>query len=452
YFARAREVSSNYSGALLGEAGVALLKRDYSKAEKLLEDLIKSDPNRVEAYISLARVYLEENRNALAAYQAQKALDMDKFNVDAMAALCAVKIAEKKPESVRKLAKSVLELNPYNSGVRRLLSQYLNSRRAYQTKTNPEVQALINHAEQMRSLGKYEQAIVDFKQVVQLDPKSIRGWLGIGSCQLSLNDYRAAAEAADKALQMDSENALAHLQLSLAHSGMHEEARIKAEAIDWRDRYFNRATLPLPSGIEDVFVNFSTLSTNEQQVIIHAVAPLASYLSDLKRKGAKHYLLSTDKKLSEVAGYESLESRMTFDGRYYASVRGVGGLVTVSGVEYLDVTMRGGFNTIAHEFAHQVHTSAFSPELCERIKKLYQKALKNGHVLDYYASSNEWEYFAQGYEAYISMFKRPNTGVTARHTRSELQRVDPDLYDLIEELAKQDEYYKRVEKSLTVIQ
>ena len=115
--------------------------------------------------------------------------------------------------------------------------------------------------------------------------------------------------------------------------------------------------------------------------------------------------------------------------------RGVGGPVTVSGIEYIDFAMRGGFNTIAHEFAHQVHMSAFSTEICDRIKKLYQKAVKNDRVLDYYAASNEWEYFAQGYEAYVSSFKRPNAGVTARHTREELQQQDPDLYNLLEELS-----------------
>src|SRR5262249_6330662 len=98
YFARAREASANYPGAIIGEAGVALLKRDYRKAEKLLEEVLRADPNRVEAHISLSWAYLEENRNSLAAYEAQRAIDMDKFNVDAMAALCAVRIAEKKPD------------------------------------------------------------------------------------------------------------------------------------------------------------------------------------------------------------------------------------------------------------------------------------------------------------------------------------------------------------------
>jgi tetratricopeptide (TPR) repeat protein len=434
YFVRARQVSTSYPGAIVGEAGVALLKRNYSEAEKLLEELLQDDPNRVDAHIGLARVYLEENRNTLAAYEAQRALDLDKFNVDAMAALCAVRIAEKKPDSVRKLAKAVLDLNPYNSGVRRLLSQYLNSKKGYQVRLSPEAQSAITRADNFKDAGNYQAAIAEYRQALALEPKAIKGWLGLGACELSLNRYNGVVISADRALQLDPDNALAHLQLSLAHSGIHEQARIQVGATDWRSLYLNNQAMTT-EGLADVFINYKALSNAEKQVIEQAVAPFSMFIKDLKRKSAKHYLLSIDKKLSEVSGYESLDNRMTFDGRFYASVRGVGGLVAVSGVEYLDAAMRGGFNTIAHEFAHQVHTSALSTEICERIKKLYQRAVKNDRVLDYYAASNEWEYFAQGYEAYVSNFKRPSAGVIARHTRQELQQMDPDLFNLLEELS-----------------
>lgn len=434
YFARAREIAPQYYGTILGQAGVAILKRDYSRAESLLEDLQRTEPRRVEVYVGLARVYLEENRNALAAQEAQKAMEMDRYNVDAMAALCAVRVAEKKPEAVRKLAKNVLELNPFNNGVRRLLSQYLNSKKAYQMRFAQDVQQLLARADAYKDVGKSQEAITDYRQVLLSEPKAIRAWLGLGACYLAAREYKAVINCAEKALALDGDSALAHLQLALAHNGIHELMRIEAGATDWRSRYFLSSVHQF-DGLSDVFINYNSLTRAEKQVIEQAVAPLAHFIPELRKKGAKHLLLPVDKKLSDIIGYESLENRMTFDGRYYASVRGVGGLVTVSGVEYLDVAMRGGFNTIAHEFAHQVHTTALSNEMTDRIKKLYQRALKDGKVLDYYAASNEWEYFAQGYEAYISDFKRPNAGVTARHTHEELQQQDPELFYLFEELS-----------------
>ena len=125
----------------------------------------------------------------------------------------------------------------------------------------------------------------------------------------------------------------------------------------------------------------------------------------------------------------------TFDGRYFASLRGVGGRVTVSGLEYLEMAARAGYNTVAHEFAHQVHMNALNATDVKRIRKLYENAVREERTLDYYAAADEYEYFAQGYEAYVSLVKRPSTGATARHTRSELLQRDPDLFNFIEELA-----------------
>jgi hypothetical protein len=56
--------------------------------------------------------------------------------------------------------------------------------------------------------------------------------------------------------------------------------------------------------------------------------------------------------------------------------------------------------------------------------------------LDYYAETDEYEYFAQGYEAFIADVKRPAAGATSRHTRRELQMRDPELYRFLESLAK----------------
>ena len=44
------------------------------------------------------------------------------------------------------------------------------------------------------------------------------------------------------------------------------------------------------------------------------------------------------------------------------------------------------------------------------------------------AAANEYEYFAQGYEAFISERKRPSAGLTGRHTNHELLMRDPELY------------------------
>jgi hypothetical protein len=169
-------------------------------------------------------------------------------------------------------------------------------------------------------------------------------------------------------------------------------------------------------------------------VIDCSVGPLSSFLPKLSRHKARHYLLALDERPSELSGFTDVGEEKTFDGRYYASIRGVGGRIAVSGIEYLDQAARGGFNTIAHEFAHQIHISALSKNEVKTIRELYNRARQEGRVLDYYAEANEYEYFAQGYEAFIALLKRPSAGVTARHTNHELSVRDPELYRFLMKL------------------
>jgi len=101
----------------------------------------------------------------------------------------------------------------------------------------------------------------------------------------------------------------------------------------------------------------------------------------------------------------------------------------VRDVKYLRV------NILTHEFAHQVH-SLLPQELQDEIFRLYFEAKKNHRTLDFYADSNEHEYFAQGVEAYVSEEKLPDQKIANGHTRKELQQRDPALYNFIQKLAQ----------------
>src|SRR5690606_33068326 len=98
-----------------------------------------------------------------------------------------------------------------------------------------------------------------------------------------------------------------------------------------------------------------------------------------------------------------------------------------------------GFDTLAHEIAHQVHLHGFGRRSIEmRIRELYGRAVAEGRCLDYYAATNHAEYFGQGVEAFVSLAKRPTLEATHGHTRFELLRTDPALHDLIASLVDYD--------------
>ena len=73
----------------------------------------------------------------------------------------------------------------------------------------------------------------------------------------------------------------------------------------------------------------------------------------------------------------------------------------------------------------------------QKITALYKKAIAENRILDYYAKFNVYEYFAQGFEAYVSTYK-PHKYLmdedALSNTMYKLIDKDPDLYKYIEYL------------------
>jgi hypothetical protein len=260
--------------------------------------------------------------------------------------------------------------------------------------------------------------------------------VALGDVWLREGDYERAATAARLAKEVDADGAVAHTELSYANRGMQEQARTKIGATDFAALYYGQPAPPSYELTREIFPNYKSLTRSRQIVIDRAVAPLAEFLPALARSKARHYLLAFDERVSDLGDFKDLDEEKTFDGRYYASIRGVGGRNTVSGIEYIELAAQGGFNTIAHEFAHQVHMTALSKEQVRAIRKMYERARREGLTLDFYAAANEYEYFAQGYEAFVSQQKRPSAGITARHTNQELLTRDPELHAFLMNLTK----------------
>lgn len=422
--------------AALGLAQVALARQRYPECKRAIHDLLSRHPDFALAHALLAQIHIEENQPAEAARSAERAVALAPNNPETLSALCSVRIMEKKPESVRALAQKILDLNPYNVRVRRILSQYVRSKKSRPV-ASPAAQRAFRDGLAAARRRDHLRAVAAYAAATEQDPAFLEALLGLGAAALDGGLADQAERAAERAVRLDPDSPLAHLQLSLAHLERHERARRElgvADAVPSADP--EAPATDAPPELGEVFVAADALSPAQRRTLWRSVAPFARFLPELKRRGAKHYLLALDQQLADVPAYAGLADQITFDGRFYGSIRGVGGVVTVSGIEHLAAVERGGFNTIAHEFAHQVHACALDAKTLARIQALYAAARRDGKTLDYYAAANEMEYFAQGYEAYVSRRKRPNLGPTGRHTRDELLRVDPDLYRLIDELAR----------------
>lgn len=428
YFENALRILASDVAAIIGLAGVDLLERDYDRATRSLRQHLAREPQNSHGHAMLARVLLESNKNSEAAEEARRAIALDAYNVEALYALACVKSSERKADEARSLARRAVSLDPFNVGARRVLSQYLDGQTGYQQKVSEQARAHYWSGRTLKQEGELTRAVTEFEAALRIEPRYYGALIGLADVWLRQGDCERAAVAAKLATAVDPDGALAHLELSCAYRGINERARIEIGAVDFAALFYGQPAPPAYWLTGKIFPNYRSLTKRQQAVIDVVVGPLAGFLSKLASKKARHYLLAFDQRPGDLQGFADVADEKTFDGRYYASIRGVGGRVTLSGIEYLDQAARGGFNTIAHEFAHQVHIAAIGRSEAKEIRNLYERARREGRTLDYYAAANEYEYFAQGYEAFISDRKRPSAGVTGRHTNHELLMGDPELY------------------------
>jgi|GEM_PF-628763 len=434
YYEKALHASPTDIAAMIGLAAVGILERDYNHATENLRKCLASEPQNSHIHAMLAHALLENNKISEAGEAAVRAIALDPYNVDAIYTLASVRSSQRKADEARLLAQRVVSLDPFNVGARRVLSQYLDGQTGYQQKVADPARRHYWSGRSLKQQGDLTRAVTEFEAALQIEPRYYGALIGLADVWLRQGECERAAAAAKEATSVDPAGALAHLELSCAYRGINERARIEIGAVDFAALFYEQPAPPAYSLTREIFPNYDSLSRRQQAVIDAAVAPLAGFLPKLAQRKARHYLLSFDQRPVDLNGFIDVTDGKTFDGRYYASLRGVGGRVTVSGIEYLDQAARGGFNTIAHEFAHQVHIAALGKREVKQIRKLYERARREQRTLDYYAAANEYEYFAQGYEAFISERKRPSAGVTGRHTAHDLSDADPELYKFLVKL------------------
>ncbi len=434
YFESALKIDSSNVTAIIGRAGVDLLERDYRSAETRLRELVARNPDNGPAHALLARALIESNRNKEAAAEAERAIALNEYDVDGLSALAFIKGTERKPDEVRALARRAVSLDSFSVSARRMLSQYLDGRAGYEQKVAILARKHYERGRALKREGKLSDSVTEFEAALRIEPRYYRALLALGDVWLREGDYERAAVVARMAKEIDTDGATAHLELSYAYRGLQERARINVGATDFAAQFYNKPAPPSFALTREIFPNYNSLTRSQQVVIDSAVAPLSDFLPALVRNKARHYLLAFDEAVNDLGDFQEVAEEKTFDGRYYASIRGVGGRITVSGLEYIELAAQGSYHTIAHEFAHQVHIAALGKDDAKMIRKLYEQARREGRALDYYAAANEFEYFAQGYEAFISDHKRPSAGVTARHTNRELLMRDPELYEFLMKL------------------
>ncbi len=315
----------------------------------------------------------------------------------------------------------------------------------------PETDLLAAHASALFRLQKVDRAAELYRRVVDQEPRHLEANLRLGSgllpprAKLPLpRDLEAAVLAARagrrndalallaSVLKVDPEHPIARRLVGEYVAEARAEAALAAASVQF-DRL--AAVLPVPDvgdlPVAEFLPQWRDLTPAQKRVAARALGMFGKHLPRLVAIGARHDLMVELERTTDAVARASLRGKRTFDGRVWDDVRGIGGLRAATGIEALDEARLAGFDTLAHEIAHQVHLFSFPSSDRRRIREMYERAVADGRCLDYYAASNEAEYFGQGVEAFASYAKRPGREVTHGHTRFELWRVDRELHDFI---------------------
>ncbi len=282
--------------------------------------------------------------------------------------------------------------------------------------------------------GQRDKAVDKLEQVVEYHPEWVAPAITLASPAWESGDLERVEELCFAVLKMTPEHGRAHAIFARAQ----EVRRMQQSVYRQRDEEaFANTPMPDVPRIEEYIINWNSLTERHQKVVALAVHPWRCFLPVLIETGATHYIKPLHMKLSECPYMQSLaDARIGLDSRLWDDVRGCGGHHTVTGVEDVERTIYGGSNTVLHELTHQVHGILTETEKLE-IEELYRKAKADEEAgkerfMSRYQGLTEWEYFAEGVNAYHS--PRRNENDPREVVRERLYDLDPALKTLVERM------------------
>jgi tetratricopeptide (TPR) repeat protein len=408
------------------EAHLRILRKDLPEASRRFAAALKDNRQNMAAYVGLGQALsaMERPAEALSVLDAGIRRNPRLPPLHSTRAFVLFKL-KRNDESLRAYRRA-LEIDPEYPGGHGLCSFLEGTASESKWPENGPAKEALREAVQAMEAGDPERAAAAAREASAGDPDNVFAALVHGAAAYGLDDFGTALGAARKAIALDPRAPLPRTLFLAAWTLKQESKRLELSKTDFHEKFRALEDTDVP-GIERVFPNFASLTLDDKKVVRAAVAPFSRYLPELERQGVKHTILPLYRHLTDMPGMTEWKGHPTFDGRNYDAVRGAAGQWAVTGVETLWAATRMGPSIIAHEFAHQVHRFAMNGEEKSEIERLYNKAKKEHRCLDYYAAENDLEYFAQGYEAFVSPFKRPTSSETARHTRADLEAKDPEL-------------------------
>ncbi len=408
WFEKALAIDPDDAGSQRGMAQVALELGDLAEADRWIKRAEAKAPDEVAVRMVRALWLMRSKRLDESARILADVLKRDPWNVGANAAVAGGRVVKGSP-----LYRPPWTPRIYDRKIKR-------AAKLYQGRALDEAEARF--------------AALDTPEAHDGRPPFFRGLVA-----LRLEQTRDAIDFFKRAVEREPDNFLFRNGYVRAVRAHVSNQRVEYGAgADKTDRFRQLADLMFENdeipGIEKFVRGYDELLPGEQAVVRRAVHPFRKLLPTLIEYGATHDIIGMEERITEAAERIHWREGETEDGRVWSAVRGIGGVHAATGVEFLLEARRLREDVLAHEFAHQVHHYALTDTQKFKIRRLYFAALEQGRALRPYARTNEYEYFAVAYEAFVSTAKSPWQSVP--HDRAELRARDPELYDFLLELTE----------------
>ncbi len=163
-------------------------------------------------------------------------------------------------------------------------------------------------------------------------------------------------------------------------------------------------------------------------------------LKAMIQRGCRFMVMAPTEMTTDVPEQRHLKNDPKTD--WDKRARGLGGKLSSCGEENL-LNLKGDRyrqeNILIHEFNHAVHQQGLrevDPTFDDRLRKAYRSAMDKGLWKGTYSATNHSEYWAEGVQAYFDCM-RPQYGA---NTREKLEKYDPDLFALVDEVYKQSKF------------
>ncbi|HEX6983444.1 MAG TPA: tetratricopeptide repeat protein [Balneolaceae bacterium] len=428
---------------------VALLNRDYDASLNWAKKVQQWDSKNAEAYLLEAESLFWAQKPEAAEPALVRALELNPFSADARFKYGYAIWRRVDATQLDEMAAQwnlAFEVNPLhylthwhfgNGHTNLTYADYVHP-------SDSVVNASLDKADILISQDKLDRAIAVTRKVGAEYPESVHPAMMRGSI------YYMAYNL-DRSVRLDSAASLFKSILERkenygpAHNGL--AAVIKQRQIayladfDSLERAIRETKIP-PGGdvFYEVFKDAAYYPGDRvAKMIAQQIGPSKAYLPLINKFGSDFAIPPLHTDLAEAMDNNYFRYGTTFDNRQWMDIRGVGS--GAAGIEYVERGSHLERNVLAHEYAHLYHGRILTNKESRRIRALYHAAMKNDRALDYYASNNESEFFAQGYAGFLSAKKVHPLSHKSMNTRSYIRKKDPAFYTFLDSLLRKQKKY-----------